>query len=95
VAKNSPPQRRENLGPLKWGLRGFGRRGRLWAKLPHEDLVCAAGGGGGFGERRAFLGEAIHCQRAEKKLLGKLDIFFNELGGYFETRNRGAGITQF
>jgi hypothetical protein len=38
VAKNSLPQRRENLGPLKWGLRGFGRRGRLWAKLPHEDL---------------------------------------------------------
>ena len=51
--------------------------------------------GGGFGERRAFLGEAIHCQRAEKNCLEKLDIFFNELGGYFETRIRGQGSHNF
>jgi hypothetical protein len=41
------------------------------------------------------LGEAIHCQRAEKNCLEKLDIFFNELGGYFETRIRGQGSHNF
>jgi hypothetical protein len=44
VAKGSPPHHRENLGPLKWGLRGFGRRGRLWAK--RRGRIWAQGGFG-------------------------------------------------
>ena len=43
-AKSSPPHHRENLGPLKWGLRGFGRRGRLWAK--RRGRIWAQGGFG-------------------------------------------------
>lgn len=80
-AKSSPPHRRENLGPLKWGLRGFGRQGRLWAKLPHEDLVCAAGVGGGFGGEAGFFGGGSSLSVCRKKTAWKNSIFFQRARG--------------